>query len=146
MPCYVNLFTGANRVGGKAYAYIFDHVPAAWKKDGAVATHDGIAVRVRRSGTPGQRYLGDCCLPLAKPPGPKTAIRVSPMSTERLAEMMTNMWTNFAKTGNPSIEGVIDWPAWDEAKDQYLYITEIAGGEVGVLEGRAEVKGGNQCH
>jgi para-nitrobenzyl esterase len=34
------------------------------------------------------------------------------------------MWTNFARTGNPSIKGVVDWPAWDEAKDQYLYIAE----------------------
>ena len=37
---------------------------------------------------------------------------------------MMKMWTNFAKMGNPSIDGVIDWPAWDKAKDQYSYITE----------------------
>ena len=41
-----------------------------------------------------------------------------------VSDLMIKMWTNFAKTGNPSIPGVVDWPAWDEAKDQYLYITE----------------------
>ena len=39
IPAYVNLFAGANKVGGKAYGYIFDHVPAGWKKDGAVSSH-----------------------------------------------------------------------------------------------------------
>ena len=42
----------------------------------------------------------------------------------KISEMMMTMWTNFAKTGNPSLKGVIDWPAWDEEKDQYLYIAE----------------------
>jgi para-nitrobenzyl esterase len=32
------------------------------------------------------------------------------------------MWTQFAKTGDPSVEGLIDWPAWDPAGDNYLDI------------------------
>jgi para-nitrobenzyl esterase len=42
----------------------------------------------------------------------------------RVSEAMMNMWTNFARTGNPSIPGVVNWPTWDEAMDQYLYVTE----------------------
>jgi para-nitrobenzyl esterase len=34
------------------------------------------------------------------------------------------MWTQFAKTGNPSVEGLVTWPAYDKAIDQYLYIAE----------------------
>ena len=30
----------------------------------------------------------------------------------------------FARTVVPGIKRVMDWPAWDEADDQYLYITE----------------------
>jgi para-nitrobenzyl esterase len=34
------------------------------------------------------------------------------------------MWAQFARTGNPSVEGLIEWPAWGSATDQYLYITD----------------------
>jgi carboxylesterase type B len=30
----------------------------------------------------------------------------------------------FARTGNPSVKGFVEWPAWDRAGDQYLYIAE----------------------
>jgi para-nitrobenzyl esterase len=36
---------------------------------------------------------------------------------------MMAMWTQFAKTGNPSVKGMIDWPAYDTT-DRYLYIAE----------------------
>ena len=32
------------------------------------------------------------------------------------------MWAQFAKTGDPSVEGLIDWPTWDPAGDKYLDI------------------------
>jgi para-nitrobenzyl esterase len=37
---------------------------------------------------------------------------------------MMQIWTNFAKTGDPSIKGVVDWPAYKETTDQYLHIAE----------------------
>ena len=37
---------------------------------------------------------------------------------------MINMWANFARTGDTCIDGMIEWPAWEERSDQYLYITE----------------------
>ena len=32
------------------------------------------------------------------------------------------MWAAFAKTGDPSVKGLIDWPAYTEQNDQYLHI------------------------
>jgi hypothetical protein len=32
------------------------------------------------------------------------------------------IWTGFAKTGNPSIKGLIEWPSWEPAADEYLLI------------------------
>jgi para-nitrobenzyl esterase len=32
------------------------------------------------------------------------------------------MWAAFAKTGNPSVKGLIEWPAYTEQTDQFLYI------------------------
>ena len=50
-----------------------------------------------------------------------------PVLTEadrKLSEAMMSIWTQFARTGNPSVKGLIEWPAWDKTNDQYLYINE----------------------
>jgi para-nitrobenzyl esterase len=51
---------------------------------------------------------------------------------------MMQMWTAFARTGNPSVPGLIDWPAYDEATDNYLYIVnplQVKNGFSRILEG-----------
>ena len=37
---------------------------------------------------------------------------------------MMRMWTQFAKTGDPNVEGLISWPSYEAATDEYLYIVE----------------------
>jgi carboxylesterase type B len=37
---------------------------------------------------------------------------------------MMKTWTQFARTGNPNIAGMITWPAWQKRSDKYLYISE----------------------
>lgn len=123
IPDYVNLLKGARRVGGKGYAYIFGHVPAAWKKDGAVAAHNMDVLYVfgdwdNKSGFWPDMYN------FVKPSGAKT---VDPGLTEadkQVSERMMKIWTQFAKTGNPDMKGLVDWPAWNEVADPYLYVTE----------------------
>src|SRR5690606_41702433 len=39
-----------------------------------------------------------------------------------VTDTMRAMWANFARTGNPSIEG-LDWPAYTSENDTYLRIT-----------------------
>ena len=34
------------------------------------------------------------------------------------------MWAQFAKTGNPSVKGLITVPAWEPGSDKYLYIAD----------------------
>ena len=34
------------------------------------------------------------------------------------------MWAQFARTGNPNVEGLVTWPAYDSETDQYLYLGE----------------------
>ena len=125
IPAYVNLFTGANKVGGKAYAYIFDHVPAGWKKDGVVSTHAMESpVCFRRFGlSKAVLAVGYYCSFYAKPSGAKSPDPGLTDKDTEVSEVMMKIWTNFAKTGNPSLKGVVDWPAYQEATDQYLYIT-----------------------
>jgi para-nitrobenzyl esterase len=42
----------------------------------------------------------------------------------KVTKAMLNIWTQFARTGNPSVKGLIEWPAWDKANDQYLLISD----------------------
>ncbi len=38
----------------------------------------------------------------------------------QLSEYIMQMWTQFARTGNPSVPGLVEWPAYDAASDKYL--------------------------
>ncbi len=39
---------------------------------------------------------------------------------------MLTIWTNFAKTGDPSIDGEIDYPLYDAAVESYVEISATA--------------------
>ncbi|UCG55407.1 MAG: carboxylesterase family protein, partial [Dehalococcoidia bacterium] len=123
IPAYVGMFTGAYKVGGEAYGYIFDHVPEKWKTESVVSTH-AMELPYLFGDWNWQGDMWPLLYTLAQPSGATAPNTQSNDVDKKVSELMMNMWTNFARTGNPSIEGVIDWPAWDEEKDQYLYITE----------------------
>ena len=42
----------------------------------------------------------------------------------KVSEAMMAMWTQFAKTGDPNVEGLPTWPAYDAARDEYLYFAD----------------------
>jgi len=42
----------------------------------------------------------------------------------QVSEMMMQMWSQFAKTGDPNVEGLIQWPVYDILTDQYLYVRD----------------------
>jgi para-nitrobenzyl esterase len=58
--------------------------------------------------------------------------RVDDIPGERaFAELMMTAWTNFAKAGNPSIAGVVDWPAHAPDKPSYV----VLGRNISVVRG-----------
>jgi carboxylesterase type B len=56
--------------------------------------------------------------------GAKSLVPSISASDRKVADNMETIWTSFAKTGNPSVKGLIDWPAWDSQTDKYLLITD----------------------
>ena len=56
--------------------------------------------------------------------GAKSKVPVITEADRKVSRAMMTIWTQFAKTGNPSVKGLIECPAWEANTDQYLYITE----------------------
>jgi para-nitrobenzyl esterase len=124
IPAYTNMLEYHNRAGGKGYAAIFDHVPAKWRAEGAVAAHSMEALYLfgdydNRSGVWPILYslMTGADVKDTKDPGLTETDR-------KVSEVMMKMWTQFARTGNPNAEGIIEWPAYSKEDDTYMYIAD----------------------
>ncbi len=122
IPDYVKMLSSASEVGVNGYAYIFDQLPSTWRQEGCVATHAMETVYMFGNVDEPREwalvyFLASMSGAQSEDPG------VTDVDRE-VAEEMMSMWTQFAKTGNPSVEGMIDWPAYDPSTDKYLYITD----------------------
>lgn len=119
---YLRLLTGPSTADSRGYAAVFDQVPAGWRKEGCVAAH---AMELHfvfgalddneswASSQPGYASSG------AESPVPDISD-----ADRRVAENVMTIWTAFAGTGNPNVNGLIEWPAWDSDTDNYLLITD----------------------
>lgn len=48
---------------------------------------------------------------------------------KNLAHAMIAYWVQFAKTGDPNVEGLPDWPAYETKTDQHLVLDEVIAGD-----------------
>lgn len=119
---YLRLLTGPSTVNSRGYAAVFDQVPEGWRREGCVAAH-GMELHYVFGA------LDDAESWAASKGGYTSSGAKSPIPTvsdsDRLvAENIMTIWANFARTGNPSVKGLIEWPAWDHSTDKYLLITD----------------------
>jgi para-nitrobenzyl esterase len=117
---YLVRMESQNKLGRAGYATMFSQVPSNWKKDGVLANHGLEVPYVFGS-------LDELKVPafFAIFEAASGAVTQDPGLTQddtNVSEAMMKMWVQFAKTGNPSVEGLIDWPTWDPSRDQYLDI------------------------
>ena len=57
---------------------------------------------------------------------------------ELFSDLMMTIWTNFAKTGDPSVEGVLDWPAYDSERATTAVLGKDITLESGIRSERVE--------
>jgi para-nitrobenzyl esterase len=106
-------------VSSEAWIYNFSHVPVGWRVPGCVAFH-GLELpyvfgHVEAVTTDTIIFLGATTCPTSTDPmlGPED---------DQTALNTVRLWAQFAETGNPSVAGLIDWPAYTPEGDQYLDI------------------------
>ena len=95
----------------KVFVYYFDHhpdYPADSPKAGFGAAHsDEMPLVFHQFGLPGRPKENDADL--------------------AMSEIIMSYWTNFAKTGDPNGEGLPDWPAFSDTKQQVMHFTKTPG-------------------
>lgn len=108
-------------VKSKVYVYNFSHLPEGWRKPGCYAFH-GLELpyvfgHLEGVTAPTIIYLGEraSCSPNDDP---KVGEEDQTVANHTMA-----LWKQFAKTGDPSVDGLIDWPAYTSDGDRYLDIS-----------------------
>jgi para-nitrobenzyl esterase len=122
IPNYVAMFSGVKKANTKGYAFIFNQVPGKWKKEGAVSVHGMELLYVFGALDNKEEFQfmkNAVALSGAKSDDPKPT-----EADEKVSVAMMKMWAQFAKTGDPNVKGMVKWPAYEAATDQYLYIAE----------------------
>lgn len=119
IPAYTEMLSNAGKAGVKGYAAIFERVPDNWESDGAVPCHYMEIPYVFGDMT------GDseCWLTVKLFAAGTGAVKQDPGLTgedRQLSENIMTIWTQFAKTGDPSVPGLVEWPVYDPANDEYL--------------------------
>jgi para-nitrobenzyl esterase len=130
------LAAGMQSVSSPAYVYVFSYVPPGWQSEDCAAFH-GLELayvfgHLPGLETPTMRFLGMSA-------GCATDLAPLPNEIDRqVAENSMQIWLQFAKTGSPSVPGLIDWPAYTPEGDQYLNIGSALMVKMGVTTaGRA---------
>lgn len=123
---YINMITSLRKAGGNGYVYIFDQVPINWKEKGGKAVHALDLFYV--FGDYDHKIPNDWNLMYEQEQaygiGPEDKDPVMTEIDKKVSEEMMAIWAQFARTGNPSVEGLISVPAWEPDSDKYLYIAD----------------------
>ena len=123
VPAYVIMLENMGKIGVAGYACIFDQVPAGWKQEGCVSTH-AMELSYVFGDWDNSSSWWTMLYNLASKSGAKQPDPGLTDVDREIAEAMMTMWAQFARTGDPNVKDLIEWPAYEAATDKYLYINE----------------------
>ena len=135
---YLKLLSAPSKANSRGYVAVFDRVPDSWRQQGCVAAH-GIELYYV-FGALDNKEEWEAQVINYSSSGAKSPIPLITDTDKEVSEAVMTLWAQFARTGNPSLKGLIEWPAWDETGNQYLLITERLQVKAG-YSGLTKIKG-----
>jgi len=116
------MLAAVTEAGAKGYACIFDQVPSKWQQEGCISTH---AMELGYVFGDWDNTTGGWLLVfmLASQSGAKSPDPGLTDADRKVSEAMMAMWAQFARTSDPNVKGLTDWPTYDTT-DRYLYIAD----------------------
>lgn len=118
VPLMANLHSKA---GNPTWVYNFTQLPKGWREEkGCVAFH-GLELTYVFGAVP-LGLSSPTTLYLAGGGGCSNKVPATDESDTKVADDAATVWAQFAKTGNPSVAGLIEWPAYTEQNNNYLDI------------------------
>jgi para-nitrobenzyl esterase len=127
VPGYVEMFKGLEKAKGKGYACIFNHVPATWRREGLADAPHSLELLYVFGDYDNITGWWDTTFRVVGMMGGVTLKTKDPGINEAdkyVSQSMMKMWAQFAATGDPNIEGLVSWPAYNTTDDRYLYINK----------------------
>lgn len=113
------------------YVYNFTQLPLGWRKEkGCVAFHGleltyvfgAIPIGLSSPTTQGLARGGGC----------SSGLPASDAQDLKVADQAATIWAQFAKTGNPSVKGLVEWPAYTANNKAYLLLGTPLEAKVGI--------------
>ncbi len=105
----------------ETYVYNFTHLPKGWRsEEGCVAFH-GLELTYVFGAVP-EGLKSRTTQFLAGRGGCKAHVPEHDDEDLRVAEESATIWAQFAKTSNPSVEGLVEWPVYTAENNTYLDI------------------------
>ena len=123
IPEYVKMLEAVEKKGYAGYACIFDFVPEYWRKEGGVSAHSTELTYVFGDWDNSSGWWNSIAMFMQTSGAKTNEVRLG-KSEKFISEAMMKIWAQFAKTGKPSVKGLIDWPVYTTSEDKYLYINE----------------------
>jgi para-nitrobenzyl esterase len=118
VPLMANLHSKA---GNPTWVYNFTHLPKGWREEkGCVAFH-GLELTYVFGAVP-LGLSSPTTLFLAGGGGCTNQVPATDENDVKVGNDAATVWAQFAKTGNPSVAGLIEWPAYTEETNAYLDI------------------------
>lgn len=130
VPLMANLHSGS--ASSPTYVYNFSQVPQTWREEGCVAFH-GLELPYVFGSVP----TGVDSPTMLFLSGGGGCVSREPMTDEidmTVSDQASTLWAQFAKTGNPSVQGLIEWPAYTEENNRYLDIGDPLQAKTGIQQ------------
>jgi para-nitrobenzyl esterase len=122
IPAYISMLSSESKAGAKVFACIFDQVPMGWRREGCVSAHAIELPYVFGTVEIEQDWIN--LYSIAGQAGAKTKVAEISEVDRKVSEVMMKIWAQFARTGDPNINGLPEWPVWEKSSDKYLYVND----------------------